>query len=180
MLSLQVPKTEIWDYVKEEFVYVDGFELNLEHSLSAVSKWEQKYHKPFLEQKRFTNDEMLYYIRCMSLDEELPENFAYSVTPQIINEIQKYIEDPATATVITKKQASNGSGKFITSELIYYYMASLQIPFECDRWNINRLLTLIRIFDAENGKSKPMSKSEIYSENRRLNAMRRKAMNSKG
>lgn len=179
MLSLQVPRTEIWDYGKEEFVYIDEFKLTLEHSLRAVSKWEQKYHKPFLEQKQFTNDETLYYIQCMSLG-DLPENFSYAITPQIVDEIRKYIEDPATATVIKKAPSSGGSGKFITSELIYYYMASLQIPFECDLWNINRLLTLIRIFDAENGKSTKMSRSEIYAENRRLNAMRRKAMNSKG
>lgn len=180
MLCLQIPKTEIWDYDKEEFVYVDGFTLKLEHSLYAVSKWEQKYHKPFLEQKQLSNSEMMYYIRCMSLDEELIEDFVYAITPQIIEEIRKYIEDPATATVIKNNKKPSSNRKFVTSELIYYYMASLQIPFECEHWNLNRLITLIGIFDAESGKSKPMSKSDIYAENRRLNAARRKALNSKG
>lgn len=179
MLSLQVPRTEIWDYDKEEFVYVEPFKMQLEHSLDAISKWEQKYHKPFLEQKEFTNGEILYYIKCMSVT-ELPENFFYAITPQIVKEIRMYIEDPATATVVKEPPSKKGTGKFITSELIYYYMASLQIPFECDKWNIHRLLTLIRIFNAESGAHKAKSKSDIYAENRRLNEMRKKAMRSKG
>lgn len=178
MPRLKIPKTEIWDCDKEEFVYVEKIDTNFEHSLLAVSKWEQKYHKPFLEQKQYTNDELLYYIRCMSVD-ELPDNFSYALTPQIIEQIEEYIADPATATVVRSTKKS-GSGKFITSELLYYYMASLQIPFECDKWNIHRLITLIKIFDAEAGSNKKMSTSDIYAENAKLNAMRRKALNSKG
>ena len=41
------------------------------------------------------------------------------------------------------------------SELIYWYMSQLGIPFECDKWNLNRLLTLIRLAAAKQNNQKP-------------------------
>lgn len=172
-----VPSTEHWDYINENFITIPEYKLRIEHSLLAISKWEKKYHKPFLETDSLTKEETIYYIKCMALD-PLPDKFHLSLTSEINNEISEYLNDPATATVI--KTPSGNKTEFLTSELLYYYMATLQIPIECETWNIHRLLTLIKIFNAKSGPQKKKSMSEIYAENKRINEHNRARFNSKG
>ena len=71
--------------------------------------------------------------------------------------IMQYINDPMTATTI-KDTPGKRNNELITSELIYYWMVALEIPFECEKWHINRLLTLIKICNIKNQPAKNMPK----------------------
>ena len=59
-------------------------------------------------------------------------------------------------------------------------LAAAQIPFSCEKWHLNRLMTLIRVCSEKNTPSKKMNRRDILSQNKALNAARRKASGSKG
>lgn len=179
MLQINIEETELFNEKINEFVQIKEQKLKLEHSLVSISKWESKYHKPFLSKKKDkTNDEILYYIKCMTLN-NCDENIYLALTKENIKDIDDYITDSYSATWFRNDQEPP-SRETITSELIYYWMIACGIPFECQKWHINRLLVLIRICQIKNSKGKKMSKNEIRSQNASLNAARRKAMNSRG
>ena len=48
MLKIVIPPSDMWDERKNEFVPIPGCELQLEHSLVSISKWEAKWNKTFL------------------------------------------------------------------------------------------------------------------------------------
>ena len=96
-----------------------------------------------------------------------------------IKQINKYINSSMTATTFSNLN-NNPSREIITSELIYYWMISLNVPMECQKWHLNRLLTLIRVCNAKNAPAKKMSARDIMSRNSALNAARRKKYNTKG
>ena len=186
MLQVVIPSAELYDETNEEFVHVKGQTLQLEHSLVSISKWEAKWKKAFLTKDQKSNEEILDYIRCMTLTQNVSP-LIYKVIPkEVFNQIFSYIEDPMSATVITEIKnpgAPKRKSETVTSELIYYWMVALQIPFECQKWHINRLMTLIRICEIKNtppDKRKKMSRSEILARNSELNAARRAAMGTKG
>lgn len=179
---------EVWDNDIEEFTMLPGVKpvtLTLEHSLLSLSKWESKYHKPFLDKTGVekTPEEMLYYIQCMSVNNVDPNAF-YCLTSEQIKEIGDYIADPMTATTITHNAPSGApprrNAENVTSELIYYWMVVHQIPFECQKWHLNRLLTLIEVCNIKNAPSKKMSKRDIMRQNNALNAARRAKYHSHG
>lgn len=182
MLKLQIPSTELYDERTNEFLYTDAFEVELEHSLVSMSKWEAYYNKPFLSKKERTTEEVLYYIRCMA-NEELTDQQLSLLALYNMKQIEEYIKAPMTATWFTKQEGesrSKGSGEAVTSELVYYWMVALNIPFECQHWHLNRLLTLIQICNVKNKPPKKMSRSSILKNNAALNKARRAKMHSKG
>lgn len=174
---------EIFSEDKQEFVNSVSGTLMLEHSLLSISKWEAKYHKPFLPRPNTkdtkTPEEMFYYIECMTINNVDPDIY-YGLTNEHIKEIGKYIADPMTATTISSQQNGKRNNEIITSELIYYWMVVHQIPFECQKWHLNRLLTLIQVCNIKNAPSKKMDKRSILNQNRALNAARRAKHHSKG
>lgn len=180
MLEVTVPDFEGFDERTSEFVYMKGAHLTLEHSLISISKWESKWKRPFLSKEKMTNEQTIDYIRCMTLtknvDPTIYNHLPYSVIKQIID----YIDDPMTATTVSETPGSHGSREVVTSELIYYWMTALQIPFECQKWNLNRLMMLIRVCNAKNAPPKKMSKGELMKRNNSLNAARRAKLGSKG
>lgn len=176
MIKLIIPKRDLWDEKKQEFVTIPEETVRLEHSLLAIARWETKYHKPFLTKDEKGNDELFYYIRCMNLsDDLLDESTALLIAKNQENlfEIKEYLDDPATATTVKKKPSNGSGGSFVTSELIYYYMTSLMIPFECEKWNLNRLLKLIEVCDAKNTPAKKPNRKDTMNRHRSLNAARR-------
>jgi hypothetical protein len=182
MLVVDVPLTaEGWDDKKQEFVVPEVQTLRLEHSLVSLSKWESKWHKPFLSQDTKTHEETIDYIRCMTITQNIPSSVYEKITDNIIDQVNKYIEDSMTATWFKKQKGGKKSSEQVTSELIYYWMLSLNIPFECEKWHLNRLLTLIQICDVKGstGDNK-MSKRETLNSYKALNAARRKKYNTKG
>lgn len=180
MLKIVIPGREFFDENKNEFVYTDPKEVTLEHSLISISKWESKWHKPFLDEKHEkTEAEFIDYVRCMSLS-NVPDDLFENISPMNKVEIMQYIQDSMTATWFAKESTPAPSNKIITSEVIYSWMIQNEIPFECQKWHLNRLLTLIRVCSLENMPAKKMSPLSILSQNASLNKMRRAALHSKG
>ena len=180
MLKITVPSSEQWDESKQEFVYTKECTLELEHSLVSLSKWESKWCKPFNSKTDKTYEETIDYIRCMTLNSNVDPSVYSCLTNENINEINSYIEAPMTATWFSKGPKGAPNSEQITAELIYYWMIALGIPFECQKWHLNRLLTLIKVCNIKNQPPKKMSKREIMSQNAALNAARRKQLNTKG
>lgn len=182
MLKIVVPAWEDWDPVQQKFIYGKDTKLMLEHSLISISKWEAKYKKPYLSDLPKTAEEALDYIKFMTImnpNKELADEVYLHLTYENMKEIERYISDPMTATTI-KSTNSGSSKKIITSEEIYYSMAAYGIPFECQQWHFNRLMTLLEVAAVRNSDPKKMSPAEIYSQNKALNAARRAQMHSKG
>ena len=180
MLQIVVPGTELYDESTETFIQTKETQLKLEHSLLSISKWESKWCKPFLSNDKknlHTSAEMLDYIRCMTLN-TVPKNVYTALTPNNKRTIQQYMNHPMTATTISNREKRT-SKEIVTSELIYYWMITYQIPFECEKWHINRLLMLINVCGARNNPKK-MNKREVMMQNHALNQARRKALHTKG
>lgn len=181
MLTITVKGEERWDEESEVFVHPEAFELQLEHSLVSLSKWESEFKKPFLGPGEKTNEEALAYIHHMVVGTYIPREALNLLSQENVDEIQEYISSEPTATWFFELQPEPKSGETITSELIYYWMAAFQIPFQpAESWHLSRLFTLIRIANVKNSKPKPMSKAEVYARNKRLNAERRKQLGTSG
>lgn len=180
MLHITIPAQEYYDERTETFVNTKEITLTLEHSLVSVSKWESKWCKPFLSKDAKTPEETLDYIKCMTLTQNVPPETYNYLTNENITEIKRYIEDPHTATFINEGPGGPKSREVITSELIYYWMTALNIPWESQKWHLNRLLMLIRVCNVKNQPKKKMSQRELMSRNAALNAARKQKLHSKG
>lgn len=180
MLTITIPETEIWDSVNEEFIKIKGQTLELEHSLLSLSKWESKWQIPFLGRDQKTTEQTLDYVRCMTINKNVDPKVYTAITNTQLQEINKYISSPMSATTISRKENGPRSREIITSELIYYWMISLEIPFECQKWHLNRLLMLIEVCNIKNSPPKKMSRQELAARNKALNAERRAKLHTKG
>lgn len=181
MLTILIPDAEYYNNESLEFFEIKGKEITLEHSLKSISKWESKWKKPFLTDDKKTVEECLDYIKCMCLTPNVKDELYSNLTRENVNSILDYIDDSMSATIINNGLVSKTSKKeVITSELIYYWMVALNIPFECEKWHINRLFNLIEICNIKNGKPKKKSRKEILNEYSSLNAKRKAELNTKG
>lgn len=181
MLLITVRGDEEWDEANEEFLPSFEITLRLEHSLVSISKWEAKWHKAFLGKQPKTSEESLDYIRCMVVSQNVEPRFLEYLTPENINEINSYIDNPMSATYIPDRPNGAVGKDVATSELIYYWMVAYQIPSEYEKWHLNRLLTLIKICDLKNSPNdKPRNVNEIMQSHAAINAARRKKLGTKG
>lgn len=179
MLMLTIPPPEYWDDNNQRFVYGKAQTLQLEHSLVSISKWECKHHKAFLGKKEKTNAELIDYVRCMTLTQNVDPQVYYALSDKEFEIINQYIDDPMTALYFQDDEKGNNSDT-VTAELIYYWMIALNIPFECQKWHLNKLLALIRVCNIKNKPSKKRSTKDIISRNRAINAANRRRFNSRG
>ncbi len=180
MLQINLPSDEYFDESTSEFIPVKDRVLQLEHSLISLSKWESKWQKPFISNKEKTDEEIIDYFRCMTLTQNVEPDIYQRFNNKVIDQINKYINSPMTATTFVNRKANITSREIITSEIIYYWMILFNIPFECQKWHLNRLLTLINVCSVKNQPKKKMGLKEQYLENRKLNAARRAALHSRG
>lgn len=180
MLTIVVPEREYFDDDKNEFVHTKEVTLQLEHSLVSLSKWESRWKKPFLSDTEKTPEETIDYIRCMTINNNVDPSVYRRLTNGMVQRINEYISDPMTATTFSEDKHQKKNREVVTSELIYYWMVALQIPFECQKWHLNRLITLIRVCNIKNSPPKKMSRTDIYRQNAALNEARRKMHGSKG
>lgn len=180
MLTITVGATEVFDDESQEFKTQGGFELQLEHSLVSLSKWESIHEKPFLDTKDRTPEETLSYIQCMVLTPNPPGDFFLKLSEKNFEEINAYINKKMTATWFSEIRPETRNQEVVTSELIYYWMAVFHIPIECERWHLNRLFTLLRIANIKQDKPKKMSRAAIAQRNRELNEKRKAQLRTKG
>lgn len=180
MIRINIPDIDLYDENQNKFIIIKGQDIQLEHSLVSLSKWESKWKKPFISKlKEKTSEEWIDYIRCMTLTQNVnPDIYKYIPQEEILK-VKKYIEDPMTATTFTQLD-QKPDRSIVTAEIIYYAMIAYNIPFECQKWHLNKLLTLIKVCSIKNAPNKKMSKHEIMNKNSALNAARRKAHNTKG
>lgn len=182
MLKITVPANEVFDEISQCFITVTETELHLEHSLLSISKWESKWHRPFISSDsndKKNNEEQLDYIRCMTINKNIDDNIYFCLSPDNITAINEYINDSMTATTVKDIPGSPLRREIITSELIYFWMINYGIPFDCEKWHINRLIMLIKVCAAKTNPKK-MAPRDIMAQNRRLNEARKKALGTKG
>lgn len=187
MLELTIKDDELWDEENMRFIVIRGRTLRLEHSLVSISKWEKKWKKSFLkclEKNDLNIEQTIDYIKCMTLDKNVDDSVYNGLTNDHIQKVNEYISDPQTATHVPQRPEEmnkpRGGGDVLTSEMIYFYMISYQIPVEFEKWPLNRLMTLIKICDIKNNPPKKMSAAALAKRNTSINAARRAALNTKG
>jgi len=180
MLTIIVGSTSSFDDKTQQFVETGGVEIQLEHSLVSLSKWESIHEKPFLGEVDKSPEEILDYVQGMIVTPNPPGDFLQKLSKENLEDINAYIERKMTATWFSEQPGSPRSREVITSELVYYWMTIFQIPFECETWHLNRLFTLIRICNVKQSKPQKMSRAEMTRRNRELNEQRKAQLGTKG
>jgi hypothetical protein len=180
MLKLVIKGEELFNEKTQEFTSVNDVVLELEHSLISLSKWESKYEKPFLSSEQKTPEEIFGYLKAMVVSPDVDPDVLYSLSQPEVDKIQSYIDSSQSATKFGAMPERRGLGEVITSELIYFWMLTFNIPFECQHWHLNRLFALIRICNVKNSKPKKMSRNELAMQNKKLNAERKAQLGTTG
>jgi len=185
------PSEEIDD--NNNIVKIPGATLQLEHSLIALQKWEAIWQQPWLDNKnQKTREQTISYIKCMTINKNVSDEVYNKISDYEINRVNAYINNPMTASKIDENlgqsnlkqlQHKNTHDSFISAELIYYWMIAFHIPFECRKWHLNQLLTLIRVCAAkkeeENAELERETKGNKVNTNWRATAQSFKAENAK-
>ena len=180
MLQITIPGIELFDEEKQEFIPLKSQKLQLEHSLVSISKWESKWHKAFLTRREKTKEETIDYVRCMTITQNVDPSVYFRLSPENIEQINQYISAPMSAVYFPENKSQSRSGDTVTSELIYYWMISAGIPFECQKWHLNRLLALIRVCNMKNSPPTKRPTKDIMKQNAALNAARKAKLNTRG
>lgn len=180
MLRLVIPPIELYDEAKQEFFFTKEYELRLEHSLVSLSKWESRWCKPFLSNTDMTSEQTLDYIRCMTITQNVDPIVYRYISKSGIDAIIEYIDAPMTATTFTNPEEKKTNREIITAEIVYYWMILFNIPFECQTWHLNRLLTLINVCSIKNQPKKKLNRREHFSKQRALNEARKAKFNTSG
>lgn len=179
MLNLTIPAIELYDEIKEEFISSKDYTIRLEHSLVSLSKWESKWGKAFLSKDEKTREETIDYVKCMTITQNVDDYVYNLLSDNNLKQVTDYIESDMTATTFPNQKRTINR-EIITAEIIYYWMIALNIPFECQKWHLNRLLTLVNVCDIKNTPPKKMNRREVINRNTALNEARRKQLGSKG
>lgn len=186
-LKIHIPKNDdLWDESSERFIYSKEADLVFEHSLVSISKWEMKWKRAFLSPKPLTDEQIVDYIeRCMAIGGNNMDPMVYKslfAYPDKILQIKDYMEDPMTATHFHDRQSASQTyrNRSITSEEIYYLMAANNIPIEFQKWHINRLLTLLKVFEVKESPKGKTSRNELLRDYAAINRANRAKFHTKG
>lgn len=179
MLRLHIKETTFFDDRDQRFIDIGETTISLEHSLVSISKWEAKWKKSFISSKEKSVEELLDYIRMMTITQNVKPETYLAITEEQFNEVCQYIEDPMTATTFNDNKKSTSSS-IITSELVYYWMIECGIPMECQKWHFNRLMTLIRVCKIKMKPTSKMTKSDTAKMYNNLNEQRKAKLHTRG
>lgn len=147
----------------------------------SLSKWEARWEKPFLDNVPKTREQRLDYVRCMTITPNVDPAAYYGLTAENMEEINRYIDASMTATWFSGKEPRTPTGNVVTAEIIYYWMIALNIPFECQKWHLNRLMTLIRVCNIKNTPpKKSKNRRTDFSQRAAINRARKERMRSNG
>ena len=180
MIQVTIPGGELFDPKTNEFINFKTTTVSLEHSLISISKWEAKWKKSFFKNEERSLDEIIDYIACMCVTPNVDPRIFHKISSKEVKKVSDYISDPMTATTFHDLEDHKANKQTVTSELVYYWMIAYNIPFECQKWHINRLLTLIRICGIKNAPPKKISKAEMMRKRAQVNAERRSRLHTKG
>lgn len=180
MLQIEIEGKEYWDEGKEEFVTTPGTVLRLEHSLKSLREWESKWKKPFLHQKDMTLEELIDYIRCMTIGPPKDQLTYMSITGDQLAQIKDYMNDSMTATTFRAEEDGPKNRSITTAEILYYEMSELNIPYSCERWNLNQLLALIRVCAIKRAPKKKGKGGNAANNRKNLNKQRRNQYGTHG
>lgn len=153
--------------------------LRFEHSLLSLSKWESKHKVAFLTTQAKTATEMIEYFQDMLLSPEDDPNLVLGLSPEQLDQLAIYMNESQTASSVPAVPLKK-SGETITSELIYYWLVGMQIPFEVQTWHLSRLMMLVEITNYKNQPEKKRKPGEVVSDMIHLNNERRKKFNTNG
>lgn len=179
MLTISIPDREFYNEKENRVILSKGRTIQLEHSLISISRWESKWEKPYLSNKEKTYDEALSYIQCMTVTPNVDPVLYFQLGKKEFEMIDHYIHRKMTATTVNHRK-KGGRSQIITSEVIYYQMILYGVPFECEKWHLNRLLMLLDVCSAKGGTQEKMPLREQLDEQRRLNEQRMKQFKTRG
>ena len=180
MLQITIPSTAYFDEKTDAFITTKEQVLQLEHSLVSLARWESKWCKPFLGREDRTSEECADYIRCMTMTQHVDPLVYNNIPPSVFMEVNEYIAAPMTATWFSDRKNGPKNREILTAEIIYYWMIALNVPFDCQKWHLNRLLTLINVCNIKNQPPKRGNKQSILNKNRELNKLRKEQLNTTG
>lgn len=180
MLTIKIKGAELFDDSTCTFSYTDPVVLKLEHSLLSLTKWESKWMVPFFNSDDKTDEQIIDYIKCMTINDDIDDDVYDNLDPDDLDKINKYISSPMSATTISKNPNKPKSRDIITNELVYYWMFSAGIPKECETWHLSRLFMLLEVYNAMNSKDKKMNPKDLAARNRALNEQRKAKYKTKG
>lgn len=172
MLTITVPGGDFFDSASQRFVAYDSWDLELEHSLVSLSKWEIEFEKPFLSDEDKTDEETVGYIRAMTLTPNVPADVYSRLSDENLHAINAYIDRKMTATWFAPSK--NTGKEVITSEVIYYWMISAGVPLEWENRHLTRLITLIKVIGEKNAPAKKTPAGELATRTREINERRRR------
>lgn len=180
MLRIQIPLSESFDESTSRFIVSESIEFDIEHSLVSLSKWESKYERAFLSEQPKTIEETLDYVRMMTLTPEVPPEAYGLLNGDNVKDINEYLNAKMTASFVAEDRSSPSRPETVTSELIYYWMSSLQIPFDRELWHLNKLLMLVKVISLKNQAPKKSSRADLARKHREMNAQRKAELGTSG
>lgn len=172
MLTIRVPLKEGFNDDTQMWEVIESTELELEHSLASVSKWEQSFEKPFLGANEKTPEETLAYIMLMAVDPKTPPELFARLSEENFKQINEYINAKMTATWFREDKNQRPGRDIITAEVIYHWMIHYNVWLEAEHWHLNKLLTLIRVCNEKSKTPTKKNRRDMIAERQRLNAQR--------
>lgn len=187
MIEINVPASSVVDPDTNRIYRVKKDQkIQLEHSLISIQKWESRWHIAYLKRDhQKTYEQIIDYIRCMTLTPNVADDVYYCIPDSELKRVAQYIDDPMSATRVhdAPPVKSFGIGQkqdVVTAEVIYYWMIAMNIPYECRKWHLQQLLTLIRVINAKNAPKKKRPMKDVLAEYRSINEENKKRFGTKG
>lgn len=170
-LTIHIPETELWDETREVFVHVKEQTLTLEYSLVNVSKWESRWQKIFLSPEEKTEEQKRDFVYCMICNENTDPNVIYAFTEEDFKKVDRYISTSQSAAIIPEEKTNEPkSNELLSTDLIYYYLAQMQVPYiPTQDWHLSRVMSLIRIGSFKNKPEKKLNKQEAVAQVESIN-----------